>query len=88
TEGDRGALSYNGREGFVDCPAFSARVVDKIGAGDSLFAITSLCYAVGMPTDLTLLIGNLAAAGVVATIGNSKSVNKVELLKALDTVLK
>lgn len=88
TEGSRGALSYNGKEGFVECPAFASKVVDKTGAGDSLFAITSLCYAVGMPEDLTLLIGNLAAAGIVASIGNSKSVSKVELLKAVDAVLK
>lgn len=88
TKGSRGALSYNKKEGFADCPAFATRVVDKIGAGDSLFAITSLCYAVGMPADLTLLIGNVGAADIVASIGNSKSISKIELLKAIDAVLK
>lgn len=88
TKGSRGALSYSKEGGFVDCPAFATRVVDKIGAGDSLFAITSLCYAVGMPPDLTLLIGNVGAADIVASIGNSKSITKVGLLKAIDTILK
>ena len=88
TEGARGGLSYSKQEGFVNCPAFASKVVDKMGAGDSLFAITSLCFAVGMPIDLTLFIGNLAAAEIVATIGNSKSINRVELLKAIDSFLK
>ena len=88
TQGSRGALSYSAKEGLTMSPAFATRVVDKIGAGDSLFAVTSLCYAVGMPAGLTLLLGNLAAAGIVGAIGNSKSVSKVELMKAVNAALK
>lgn len=88
TQGARGALSYNDKEGFVHSPAFASKVIDKIGAGDALFGITSLCFAVGMPAFLTVLIGNLAAADIVASIGNSKSISKVQLLKAIDSLLK
>ena len=41
-----------------------------------------------VPTELSLLIGSLAAAQVVESIGNSKSVNKIEILKTIEHMLK
>ena len=88
TKGSAGVLLYNTKEGyFTSCPAFAHYVVDIIGAGDALLAITSICISIGIPDDLSLFIGSLAAAQSVETMGNSKPVNKVDLLKAMDSIL-
>lgn len=87
TRGSYGSLSFSNGDGFIDCPAFATKVVDRVGAGDTLLSITSLCRAVDMPMDLTLLMGNLAGAHAVATIGNKTFLDKVQLLKTVKTTL-
>ena len=87
TQGVKGSLAFaNGN--FTSCPAFATEVVDRIGAGDTLLAITSLCFAAGIPKDLTLFIGNLAAAEMVASIGTGMKLNKINLLKSIESLLK
>jgi len=87
TKGDEGSMVYDNND-FINCPAYADKVVDRIGAGDTLLAITSLCFAVGMPKDLTLLIGNLAAAEMVASIGTGMKLSKTNILKSLQSLLK
>lgn len=88
TQGAAGSMCFEDGQGFVQCPAFANKIVDKVGAGDTLFALTSLCFAVGMPPDLALLLGNVAAAGTVASVGNSESLDKGGLFKAMETMFK
>lgn len=88
TMGSEGALLYDSKGLFTTCPAFALKIVDIIGAGDALLALTSACMSIGMPNDISLFIGSLAAVQSVETMGNSKPVNKVDLLKAIDSILK
>lgn len=88
TLGKRGLMSYRRDEGFSACPAFSVKVVDLIGAGDAVFAVTSLCAAKGIPQDVTGFIGNLVGAQAVTIVGNSASVDRVALLKSVETLMK
>jgi len=87
TMGKSGSLAYDNNE-FIICPAYATKVVDRLGAGDTLLAITSVCFKAGIPSDITLFIGNLAAAEMVAKIGTGKKLNKVQLLKSIDSLLK
>lgn len=88
TLGKRGLISYRPGEGFATCPAFSTRVVDLVGAGDAVFAVTSLCVANGVPQDATGFIGNLVGAQAVTIVGNSASVDRIQLLKAVEAMMK
>ncbi|MFH1851418.1 MAG: PfkB family carbohydrate kinase [Candidatus Neomarinimicrobiota bacterium] len=88
TRGSHGSLSFANGDGFIECPAFANKVVDRIGAGDTLLSMAALCCAVNMPMDLTLLLGNLAGAHAVATIGNKTALSKTQMLKTLTTCLK
>ncbi len=47
TLGKYGCLSYSTSEGFKQVPAFATKVVDRVGAGDAVFSLTSLCAAQG-----------------------------------------
>lgn len=87
TQGNRGSLAYDNNR-FTSCPAYATKVVDRVGAGDTLLAITSLCFAVSIPTDLTLFIGNLVAAEMVSSIGTGIKLSKVNLLKSIESLLK
>ena len=87
TQGTKGSLAFNNGK-FTNCPAYATNVVDRVGAGDTLLAITSLCFAAGIPTDLTLFIGNLAAAEMVASMGTGIKLSKINLLKSIQSLLK
>jgi len=87
TQGTKGSMAYDNNN-FIYCPAYATKIVDRIGAGDTLLAITSLCLVAGIPTDLTLFIGNIAAAEMIASVGTGMKLNKIDLLKTIETLLK
>ena len=87
TQGKEGSLSFEENK-IVSCPTFSTHILDRIGAGDTLHAITSLCFVIGIPLDLTLFIGNLAASEMVSSIGTGKKINKNKLLKSIESLFK
>jgi rfaE bifunctional protein kinase chain/domain len=89
TQGNVGATLYvSENEEYHHCPAFAAKVVDKIGAGDAMLALISCSLRSGFEPDLSLFIGSLAAAQSVETIGNSTPVNKLQLLKTFSHAIK
>jgi sugar/nucleoside kinase (ribokinase family) len=89
TRGNQGAKLYQRTtDEFLTCPAFAAKVVDKVGSGDAMLALFSASLRSGVDAKLSLLVGSLAAAQSVETIGNSKSVSKNTILKTLQHSLK
>lgn len=88
TRGHHGCFCYSQDEGFFNVPAFTGRVVDRVGAGDTVFAVTSLCVAQGAPMEMVGLIGNAVGAQAVATVGNREAIERVPLLKYLESLLK
>jgi len=89
TQGNSGATLYDAESKFYHyCPAFAAKVVDKIGAGDAMLAVLSCALKKEFSPNLALFFGSLAAAQSVETIGNSIPVNKVQLLKTFSHAIK
>ena len=89
TRGNQGAKLYNSKEDkFMTCPAFASKVVDKVGSGDAMLSLLSASLKAGFDPKLSLLMGSLAAAQSVETIGNSKSISKNSILKTLQHTLK
>ena len=89
TRGNSGAILFNSeKKEFHFCPAFASKVVDKIGAGDAMLALLSCALKSGFNPNLALFLGSLAAAQSVETIGNSISVNKIQLIKAFSHAVK
>ena len=62
TRGQQGCLCYRKGEGFFDIPSFTNRIVDRIGAGDALLAVSSLCAAQAAPMEIIGFIGNVVGA--------------------------
>jgi rfaE bifunctional protein kinase chain/domain/rfaE bifunctional protein nucleotidyltransferase chain/domain len=88
TKGKDGAFLMSNKEGSIDCPAFANQVIDKIGSGDALLSLLSVCLFNGIQEDLSLMIASIAAAQSVESIGNSSPINKINLLKTISHFLK
>ncbi len=87
TLGNQGLMVVTpGAEPF-HIPVFSKEVVDRVGAGDSVFAMTSACVAAGLPTELVGFIGNAVGALAVRIVGNKTSVEPASLYKYVTTLL-
>ena len=88
TRGPEGSLTYSAGEGFFDIPVFSTEVIDRVGAGDAYFSITSPCVAAGYPMNVIGFIGNAVGALAVRIIGNKNSVEPIPLFKFITAILK
>ncbi len=88
TRGSSGLMVYQKPSLLLEIPRFSDRVVDRIGAGDAVLAVTALAEASGMPMDLVGFVGNAAGAVAVGIVGNRTFIEKVPLIKYLYTLLK
>ena len=89
TRGNQGSVLYNKKNKKINyCGAYAKTAVDKIGAGDAMLSIISMCLKYKFDKDLALLIGSLAAAQSVETVGNKESINKIQILKNLENILK
>ena len=88
TLGRAGSIHYERGEEVIEAPALAVRVVDRVGAGDAVLAITGALVAVGTPWDIVALVANAAGAEMVADIGNRASLSKASLSKYLVSLLK
>lgn len=88
TEGSKGLTSCDKEGKVVHVPAFAQVIRDRVGAGDALFATTSLLFAVGAPPDVAGFFGNLAGASSVSELGNRSHVSDVNLMRHASALLK
>ena len=88
TRGSDGCLSYSVDEGFFQIPALVTQVIDRIGAGDSVFAVASLLAAQKAPMEVVGFVGNAAGAQAVATVGHRDSLERLALIRHMETLLK
>lgn len=89
TLGGKGSVLYNRKKNkyfYID--AYANKIVDKIGAGDTMLSLIGPCLKSKIDSDTSLLISSLAAAQSVETIGNKNSLNKIKILKTLENILK
>jgi rfaE bifunctional protein kinase chain/domain len=88
TQGKEGSICYQSEEEIIIVPAFAKQVIDRIGSGDALIAIASICAVQHSPAIITGFIGNAAASVAVSTVGHRKSIEKVPFKKYLSILLK
>lgn len=87
TRGQQGCLSYSKKEGFFEVPAFTSHVVDRIGAGDAVLSVTTLCAAQNAPIEVVGFIGNAVGAQAVGTVGNRRPIERVSLFNHIESLL-
>ncbi len=87
TRGKNGCITFSEETGFHETPPFSIKVVDRIGAGDSVLAITAPCVARKMPMEVVGFIGNVTGAIACTIIGNKSSIGPTTLYRHLSSFL-
>ncbi len=87
TEGSRGLMVAEANH-IVRAPALAAKVVDRVGAGDAVFATSSLLFALDEDLVITGFLSNIAGSLVISDLGNRNSVNSIDLTKFASTMLK
>lgn len=87
TRGSFGAYCASKDDTITECPAFTLNVRDTIGAGDAFFAAAGAVSAAGAPSDISLVIGNIAGALGANIVGNKEAVEKVNVLKYASTLM-
>lgn len=88
THGRHGCVTFDKKVGVRLIPAFTGRAVDTIGAGDAFLAVTAPLVAAGHDLEKIGFIGNAVGALKVGIVGHRSSVEKIPLLKYLNTLLK
>lgn len=88
TQGKYGALFYSAPDELSQVPAFATHVVDRVGAGDAVLCVTSLCVAAGAPAEITALIGNVVGAEAVTIMGNQRAIDRIGLFRHIECLLK
>ncbi len=88
TRGKHGVLTWSKQTGRSHLPAVAAKVVDRVGAGDTFLSILAPVLAAGAPLEVATFLASVAAAEAVATVGHQRYLDRVALLKHATTLLK
>lgn len=88
TRGAEGSISYAKDSGFIEVPSMTQKIVDRMGAGDTLFAVTSPCIYAGFDKKIVPFLGNVAGAIKVQHIGNRDAAGLAEISKFITRLLK
>ncbi|MBS0623559.1 MAG: adenylyltransferase/cytidyltransferase family protein [Verrucomicrobia bacterium] len=87
TRGTKGALIIAGQDQW-EIPIFTDYAIDRVGAGDSFFALASLAASVKAHPLIVGLLGSAAAAIKVHSIGNKQAVERTSFLKYIIRLVK
>ena len=89
TLGTHGAVLLDLKQQWLhEAPPLSAKVVDRIGAGDAFLSLAGLALCAGHEPEVALFLGSAAAAIDVQIVCNRETVNFVDLAKYIKTMLK
>jgi bifunctional ADP-heptose synthase (sugar kinase/adenylyltransferase) len=88
TRGSSGCVVFDRAEGFAQVPAFAIRVVDRVGAGDAVLALTAPCAAVGVPALMLGFIANVVGAEACTIMGHRSSIEPSSLFRHITSLMK
>lgn len=86
TLGGDGLISFDDRKNALT-PALGSSVVDKVGAGDSVFAMGSLLSFLKAPLEVVGLICNIVASHEISQLGHRTSLEIGDIKKQVKSIL-
>ena len=87
TRGNKGSILYS-KNITIECPAFANQIIDRIGAGDTLFGVASLFVYSKFDKLSSLFISNIVAGDSIKNIGTEFLFSKDQLIKSINYLLK
>lgn len=86
TQGRNGCTVSDKDGCSVDIPALAKTIIDRIGSGDALLALTALAAALKAEKDMIGFLGNVAGALAVEIMGNKKAIDKNSIKKFIQSL--
>ena len=87
TLGGDGLMVFDDKGGYEKVPALAGKLVDKVGAGDAVFAMASLLASVGASLKVIGFLSNLVAAHEVSQLGHERSLSQSDIRKHVKSIL-
>src|SRR6266516_4179569 len=88
TCGSSGCYVHSREQGLVHVPAFSIRVVDRVGAGDAVLSIASPCAALKLPAEILGFISNVVGAEACTIMGHRSFIEPSGLFRHITSLMK
>lgn len=88
TKGGDGVQIITNKFEVSESPGLSANVVDRVGAGDVVLAVSSLLKMVNTPNLINAFVSNVAGSLAIGHLGNEKILDKRTLIKTIVGLLK
>lgn len=88
TQGSDGCTVYSSDSDSVKVPAVAMEIVDRVGAGDAVLAVTSLVSALDAPPPIIGIVGNIVGAQAVGVVSNVSSVQRLPVIRSIESLLK
>ncbi len=88
TRGATGCILYDRDQGIFHVPAFAIRVVDRVGAGDAVLALTSPCAALNVPPQALAFIANVVGAEACTILGHRSFIEPTSLFRHITSLMK
>lgn len=87
TLGGEGIVVFDCLGNSAKVPALATKVVDKVGAGDAVLAISSMLASVSAPVKVIGFLANVIAAHEVSQLGHQTSLSFSDLKKHAKAIL-
>ncbi|MCB0403430.1 MAG: adenylyltransferase/cytidyltransferase family protein [Bdellovibrionales bacterium] len=87
TRGHNGSITRTPKGDLFEALSVSSKIVDRVGAGDAYFAVTSLLAARGAGPEVIGFVGNAVGAMAVEIVCNRSSVQAVPVFKFVKSLL-
>lgn len=87
TLGGEGLVVFDCLGNSAKVPALATKVVDKVGAGDAVLAISSMLASVSAPVKVIGFLANVIAAHEVSQLGHQTSLSFSDLKKHAKAIL-
>jgi rfaE bifunctional protein nucleotidyltransferase chain/domain len=88
TQGSFGCLVHDQKLGVFRVPAFSIRVVDRVGAGDAVLGITAPCAVLDVPPAVLGFVANVVGAEACTIMGNRSFIEPTSLFRHITSLMK
>ena len=80
--GSNGCICYDNKHNkYFTCQAFSNSYVDKVGAGDSMLGMLSMCLYKKIDINIALILSSLVASISIQSFANSKFISSKDLIQ-------
>ena len=88
TRGPNGTMLVESSDTILETPSLTRTVVDRVGAGDTVFSATAPLVRTGCDGEIVGFVGNCAGAMAVHTVCNRDPIDFASLAKFMSHLLK